>query len=180
MSDEIKVSELPAASHINNGDLLMIVQGQANKKISAAIFNSGNDTRITAVEADIDNLQSANEYSTTENVVGKWIDGRPLYRKVINFGTLPNITSKIVSTGLNVSEVTLVKLEGLATGISTGGDSYLLTLPDINPAGPDQATRLSGNSENGIWRVIIQTGVDRTNYSAYISVYYTKTADSAS
>lgn len=38
MSDEIKVSELPVASHINNGDLLMIVQGQANKKAAAQLL----------------------------------------------------------------------------------------------------------------------------------------------
>ncbi len=38
MSDEIKVSELPVASHINNGDLIMIVQGQANKKAAAQLL----------------------------------------------------------------------------------------------------------------------------------------------
>ena len=37
MDDEIKVSELPLATQVNNDDLLMIIQGQANKKIP---FNS--------------------------------------------------------------------------------------------------------------------------------------------
>ena len=38
MSDEIKVSELPVASHINNEDLIMIVQGQANKKAATQLL----------------------------------------------------------------------------------------------------------------------------------------------
>lgn len=38
MSDEIKVSELPVASQINNADLLMIIQGGANKKAAAQLL----------------------------------------------------------------------------------------------------------------------------------------------
>lgn len=38
MEEEIKVSELPVASHINNEDLIMIVQGQANKKAAAQLL----------------------------------------------------------------------------------------------------------------------------------------------
>lgn len=38
MEDEIKVSELPTASQVNNEDLLMIVQGQANKKLTEQIL----------------------------------------------------------------------------------------------------------------------------------------------
>jgi len=31
-------------------------------------------------------------YTTTERRIGTWIDGKPLYSKVINFGALPNKT----------------------------------------------------------------------------------------
>ena len=139
--------------------------------------DEGNISTNTGDISDLgDALGDAMTYSTTESVVGKWINGKPIYRKVIDLGALPNSDSKIISTGLNVSDVNLIKLEGLAVGIS-GGNSFLLTLPDVLPAYPGNSTRLSGNSENGIWRVIVNTGIDRTNYTGYAFIYYTKTTD---
>lgn len=38
MDDEIKVSELPQASQVNAEDLLMIIQGGANKKAAANLL----------------------------------------------------------------------------------------------------------------------------------------------
>lgn len=38
MEDEIKVSELPQATQINDNDLFMIIQGQANKKATAKLL----------------------------------------------------------------------------------------------------------------------------------------------
>lgn len=40
MEDEIKVSELPLATQVNNDDLLMIIQGQANKKLSKEVLQN--------------------------------------------------------------------------------------------------------------------------------------------
>lgn len=40
-------------------------------------------------------------YSTDEQVIGKWIDGSTLYRKVIDFGALPNATRKNVAHGIS-------------------------------------------------------------------------------
>lgn len=60
MDDEIKVSELPLATQVNNDDLLMIIQGQANKKIPFQVFNSGVDTRLTNVEGKVAALEEKN------------------------------------------------------------------------------------------------------------------------
>ena len=56
------------------------------------------------------------EYSTTEVKTNKvWIDGRPIYRKVVDTGALPNSTTKTVAHGLtNVREV--VSIAGIAYG----------------------------------------------------------------
>ena len=43
----------------------------------------------------------AQNYSTTEQVMGTWIDGKPLYRKVIDTGALPNATEKAVAHGIS-------------------------------------------------------------------------------
>ena len=39
-------------------------------------------------------------YSTEEQAIGTWIDGSTLYRKVIEFGTLPNKNLKTVEHGV--------------------------------------------------------------------------------
>ena len=42
------------------------------------------------------------DYSTTEKIIGTWIDGRPLYQKVI-VGTLPNCTTEGTVVASNVN-----------------------------------------------------------------------------
>ena len=41
------------------------------------------------------------EYSTTEKIIGKWINGKPLYRKVITFKALPENTIKTVDCDID-------------------------------------------------------------------------------
>lgn len=71
MDDEIKVSELPLATQVNNDDLLMIIQGQANKKIPKGLFNSQIETRIEELAAELAKRNKkivvgmAQNYSTT-------------------------------------------------------------------------------------------------------------------
>lgn len=67
----IKVSELPTATSFEDDDYVMIVQSNTNKKITK------------------ENMYGNYNYSSNEIVVGKWIDDRPIYRKIINYnGTL--------------------------------------------------------------------------------------------
>ena len=60
----------------------------------------------------VTSVEEALTYSTTEHKVGKWIDGSDLYEKTIDFGTLPNNTTKAVSSGL--SNVTVREIKGYA------------------------------------------------------------------
>lgn len=157
-----------------------IIKAKQSAGVVATVVDGLNSTSAT-------NALSANQgrilndrfnYSTTEKVVGTWIDGKPIYRKVIDFGTLPNASSKTVSTGLNVNEVTICRpLMGYAYGIDTNNIHYILTLPDIAPNYLEGATRLTMSSSNSIYNIIITTGIDRSNYNGYVEVYYTKTTD---
>ena len=157
-----------------------IIKAKQSAGVVATVVDGLNSTSAT-------NALSANQgrilndrfnYSTTEKVVGTWIDGKPIYRKVIDFGTLPNASSKTVSTGLNVNEVTICRpLMGYAYGIDTNNIHYILTLPDIAPNYPEGATRLTMSSSNSIYNIIITTGIDRSNYNCYVDVYYTKNTD---
>lgn len=62
---EIKVTEMTEATQINDNDLLMIVQNEKSKK-----------AKVSTIKKQ--------EYSTEEvNTGNTWIDGKPIYRKVI-------------------------------------------------------------------------------------------------
>ena len=47
---------------------------------------------------------SSTVYSTEEQVVGTWVDGSTVYRKVIHYGTMPNKTSKTVAHNISRHE----------------------------------------------------------------------------
>lgn len=50
----------------------------------------------------IDLIQKSLSYSTEEVFTGTyWIDGKPIYKKVIECGAMPNATNKQVPTGLS-------------------------------------------------------------------------------
>lgn len=61
-----------------------------------------------------------NDYSTTEEIIGKWIDGKPIYRKVIKGTTPSTANSDVVAIELSkiaaVGEIdTVTKLDGMLT-----------------------------------------------------------------
>ena len=76
MDDEIKVSELPLASQVNNDDLLMIIQGQANKKIPFNSFNNSNKLDIEGLEEAVQNLLGKFNFSLKETITAANITTR--------------------------------------------------------------------------------------------------------
>ena len=82
-----KISELPSATSLTSSDEVPIVQTGTTKK-----------TTIGQIQ------QNAN-YSTTEQVVGTWIDGKPLYQRTLTAST----TSSSTSTKLDLSTIPNLK-----------------------------------------------------------------------
>lgn len=105
-------------------------------------------------------------YTTDEQVIGTWVDGKPLYQKTIMFGTLPNSTEKSVAH--NISNVDNIWIsEGYVT---TGTKQFSL----------EHATSPLSNawtSNVDATNVSIETFTNRTNLSAVVVVKYTKTTD---
>lgn len=65
-------------------------------------------------------LNSIVDYSTTEHLIGaNWDDGNPIYRKVVDFGALPNNTTKDVAHGITNLDV-VVDLKGVARNTIIG------------------------------------------------------------
>lgn len=102
-------------------------------------------------------------YSTTEHLIGKWIDGSDLYERTINAGALPNNSTKNVETLTGIDEV--VYIEGFIT--DNGG--YMRPLPF--PADASNTIRVDIN--NYVLRIV--TYGDWSGYpNCYITIRYTK------
>ncbi len=115
-------------------------------------------------------LTSLTTYSTEEiNTGKKWIDGKPIYRKVIDCGALLNNTIKTVAH--NISNLDFV--------IFLNGTSYSSTTGNYFPL-PYVADSLQAIVK--IWatdtNIYLQTTADRTDYTkTYVTIEYTKTTD---
>ena len=106
--------------------------------------------------------------SSNERVIGKWIDGRPLYRKVLTFGTLPNNSTLNVYMNVDNLDV-VVKYFGIANSTR-----YALTLPTAQ----NSIEKNVNVFIDYLYKFIgIQTFSDRTTYtSGYIIIDYVKKA----
>jgi hypothetical protein len=107
------------------------------------------------------------KYSTEEHIVGEWIDGSKIYEKTINFGALPNNTYKYVEHNIsNLASVVNV------TGVGIDGTNSIPILfcwtDTINSV---VAVYVDGNN------IVVGAGMDRSSYTAYITIQYTKTTD---
>lgn len=101
-------------------------------------------------------------YSTSEVDTGvKWVDGKSIYKKTINFGGLPNNTTKVVAHGVT----------GISNVIDFNGISYNGTvyIPIQYPSTSLIFTYVNATN------VEITTTSNRTTYTVtYVTIWYTK------
>ena len=116
-----------------------------------------------------DNVDFAT-YSTSKEVAcGTWIDGKTIYKKTLNFGTLPNNTNKVFPHGISDIDY-IVGWDGIAKRSTDGVFFQIGSAP--NPQVGMQSSILIAVSSATI---DLYTGSDRTDMTAYITLYYTKT-----
>ena len=118
------------------------------------------DDAVTA-----DKTAFGGDYSTGEVNTGfTWVDAKTIYKKTVNFGALPNTTTKTVAHGITAVD-SVINVTGVAkftTGVFFPLPFAALTLPSQIQMFVD-GTNIS-----------IATGSDRSSGSAYITIYYTK------
>ena len=119
------------------------------------------------------NIGTGNDYSTDEQIVGTWIDGKPLYQKTIT-GKCPNSTTP-KQYAHNIANVDMIKV---ADAFMIWGDGVTTPIPVF-----------SGNTSVPMYSMCITIpNVDRTvftlradenrsAYDFYITFQYTKTTD---
>lgn len=112
-------------------------------------------------------------YSTSEQDTGcKWIDGKPIYKKTINTGTLPQ-NGAIASVDISSLSVDIVVDY---RGIAYSSAKNFRILPFV---GESMNNMLRADVQGGsTLRIGSTTDSDWGNYdNSYITLWYTKTTD---
>lgn len=126
--------------------------------------NKVTDSDMNEIKQGINNSTS---YSTTEQVVGTWKGNKPIYRKIIECGALPNNANKDVTHNIQNLGIT-ISCKGMAVRTS---DSRALTIPDSTPGAEISC---GATNEN----VYITTHNDRSSFNySFLVLEYTKTTD---
>lgn len=155
---------------INEGNLNKIEQGiyEAHNNIGdlSNLDTTNKDNLVEAInEAKLEN------YSTTETVVGKWIDGKPIYRKVLSTVGLSGATIKSINYNIiNTDKIWIA-----------GGFAYsiqrVVTLPMVGYNG-DISQKIDvwvEKNENVV--KLYSNGGWGNDWTFYVILEYTKTTD---
>lgn len=90
-----ETAQTEASQALNTGN-------NANQTATSALEKAtANEAKITANEAKITEINNKFVYSTEEQVIGKWIDGKTLYRKVLSFNGESGDTWHNISHGIS-------------------------------------------------------------------------------
>lgn len=119
-----------------------------------------------------DKLNNNTVYSYDETLIGTWIDGKPLYRKMINFGTLPNNDAKLYPIDndkikhchINVAESFMYQT---SMGIYSDTFSFneIFYIGSVGYIANSKSIRISTINANA------------SRYSVCVCIEYTKTTD---
>ena len=114
-----------------------------------------------------------NVYSTTEQVVGEWINGKPIYQKTIS-GQMPN-ANDTVSIAHGISDLDIVvELDAIAHKPTTHKN---LLLPIVGDGYNESYKKQSLITIASDYLYLRNYGDDYSAYTAYITMKYTKTTD---
>ena len=145
--------------------------GKVNEQdLTAIIEHIGNNLHVPQLVQQFDKSML---FSTDEQIVGQWVDNKPLYTKTINCGALPNATLKDITVA-TANTILVKRLDGYALRSS---DGMSLELPRSNPI---LANNISVDIIENQSKLRITTGGDYSTFTeSYITLYYTKVSDTA-
>ena len=118
-----------------------------------------------------------NTYSTNEMIIGKWIDGKPIYRKVIDLGVLPNTDTVKIPHNINDLD-RIISMRGMA---KSPNQNLLLPFPygtgndGFNSDGTVKVNSVPINIYEQQGNIVVYTLSDRSNMTGYVILEYIKT-----
>ena len=129
---------------------------------------------LSDLQDDVTTLSNrVNTYLDTEQLVGRFGD-TPLYQITIDFGVLPNATTKTVLTEILAQDI--IRIDVLAntkTATGTGYKNVVQNVPNGYVGGGDITFLARVDTDNKI-EISITTGSDRTSYNGLVTIQYTK------
>ncbi len=113
-------------------------------------------------------------YSTSEQVIGTWIDGKPLYQKSFRILALPSTAYTNTSYPHGISN--FKELADIEIIVNTGSSYLKIDKQGYTGSGyaPQYSLCLSGVNSSD---VVLLTGTNRSSWSAVCTLKYTKTTD---
>lgn len=150
-------------------ELLEIELDTKYKGMPLLEYEVSNMANIIQLKNDI--YLSSQVYSTDELKIGLWINKKPIYRKVIDIGSLPNSTYyKDVSHNIDnleqVVDITVVAK-------TSGGFFYTINMKGTDAIFANNTVAIRVNST----KIQIGTTADYSTHTAYVVLEYTKTTD---
>lgn len=146
--------------------------------IQAHLTNSYSTSTEDGYSADY--INGLHEYSTTEQRVGTWIDGKPLYRKTFVINQISHKQTKISISDLHIEEgffdlnhsyfscsVPSRKAPLIISNVSYGN-------PGINASASDQSGVFFESTYSNI---VLEMAYNWSFSGAVVTIEYTKTTD---
>lgn len=130
--------------------------------------------RVAALEMQVATMQTAiNNIDTSVNYVAgqvvatnEKLNGKTVYCKTIDFGALPNATTKTVASGLTMNDIEIIRIEGIARNTSNAGTTY-----QLGSASPASNYSISCFVTAG-GSVQVSTEVDRSMFTGIVKIFY--------
>ncbi len=107
-------------------------------------------------------------FEISETFTGQYLNSNPIYQKMINIGTLPNNTTKSISTGITDSNYIWIDAEN--SFAFSGGASYPIPYVDPKAVANSIGVRITGGGAN----IIVSTGTNWSSYAGIVTLKYTK------
>ena len=115
------------------------------------------------------------KYSTDEQVIGTWIDGKPLYRKVIEMGNMTKEDYKIKAH--NIQNIKYARIVDFVMQRGTQSSSNFQLFSVGNVGGKYNDTQVGFDTYMDTSNIYVYCTGDRTLFVGTAIIEYTKTTD---
>lgn len=114
-------------------------------------------------------------YSTAEQAIGTWIDGKPLYRKVIEMGNMTKEDYKIKAH--NIQNIKYARIVDVVMQRGTQSSSNFQLFSVGNVGGKYNDTQVGFDTYMDTSNIYVYCTGDRTLFVGTAIIEYTKTTD---
>lgn len=124
------------------------------------------------LEDRVKTLEEGENYSTNEQRIGTWVDGKPLYRKMVDFGSLPS--NGVIDKAHNIANVEHMH-------VNLGGTLWCLNSQSYTGQGqifsPVFSEFISSIYVSNIYMSVKTVSPDANAFKMLMCLEYTKTTD---